>query len=151
MNRDNIQHEWKRYVQGELTAPEREQMDRMLLEDPEALGSYLLALENLPVPLLSGGDAFADQIMVRIAPLSASAVPETGTGRSRLGRLLGNQWLHYIAAACITMLFISAGIFDKLAPGNIGVTAQTKQPYSEIMVKKATGWLAEMKPAPYKQ
>ncbi|AIQ49963.1 hypothetical protein R70723_31845 [Paenibacillus sp. FSL R7-0273] len=144
------QQQWKRYVQGEITGPERVYMDRLLLEDFEALDSYMTALELHSLPQLPDRDGFADQIMEQLAPLSpAAGQKQASSGTLRLQGLLRNQWLHYITAACITMLFISAGVFDRMAPGNIGISAQTKQPYSEKMVEKATGWLKEIKPAPY--
>ncbi|MDF9839862.1 MULTISPECIES: hypothetical protein [unclassified Paenibacillus] len=144
------QQEWIRYVQGEMTGPEREQMDRLLLEDPEALLSYMTALEHSTVPQLPDGEAFAGQIMDRVIPYPSAAEPTTRQAGGRLYKILGNQWVHYIAAACITMLFISAGVFDRIAPGNLDAGAGIKQPYSEKMVQKATRWLENIKPALHK-
>jgi hypothetical protein len=88
--------------------------------------------------------------MDQITPYPSAAEPVTRQTGGRLYKILGNQWVHYIAAACITMLFISAGVFDRIAPGNLDADAGIKQPYSEKMVQKATGWLKDIKPALHK-
>ncbi|MNP42859.1 hypothetical protein D3C76_1366490 [compost metagenome] len=110
----------------------------------------MAALNYSTVPPLPDGDAFTKAIMDQITPYPSAAEPVTRQTGGRLYKILGNQWVHYIAAACITMLFISAGVFDRIAPGNLDADAGIKQPYSEKMVQKATGWLKDIKPALHK-
>ncbi|UQZ34072.1 hypothetical protein C2I18_11350 [Paenibacillus sp. PK3_47] len=147
-NRD--QQDWKRYIQGEMSDKERDGIDELLLEDQEALDAYLSALAQFPVSSLPDQDSFAEQVMARIAPPDAETVPQKRT-RFRIQGLLHHKMLHYTVAASITLLFLSTGVFDWLAPGHLELNAGIQQPYSEKMVEKATGWLDEMKPEPYRK
>ncbi|MCM3783965.1 hypothetical protein M3231_13370 [Neobacillus mesonae] len=141
-------NDWKRYIQGEMTGAEREELDRLLLENEEALDSYLMALERHSMSSLSDADSFTTQVMEQVQALSSKQEKQVRKS-NRFRHLLNNKIVHYTLAASITMLFISTGVFDRVAPGNFDIGTEDKKPYSEKMMEKATGWLDEIKPDPY--
>ncbi|MEK5061239.1 hypothetical protein BK126_11765 [Paenibacillus sp. FSL H7-0326] len=142
------QQDWKRYIQGELPEHEREAMDKRLLEDQEALESYLAVLEHTSDTGLRDAEAFEKQVMSHIEH-ECKKLQSSSSGRNiQFKKWLNHKLVHYTLAASITLLFLSTGVFDRMLPGQLNVDSGDKQPYSEQMVRKATHWLDEIKPDP---
>ncbi|SFS58891.1 hypothetical protein [Paenibacillus sp. 453mf] len=149
MNKQEHQ-DWKRYIQGELPDYEREAMDKRLLEDSEALEAYMAVLEHISDARLQDAEVFEKQVMSHIEREYKKVQTSSSRKTIQFRKWLNNKLVHYTLAASFTMLFLSTGIFDRLLPGQLNVDSSVKPPYSEQMVKKATHWLDEIKPDPYK-
>ncbi|WIV17910.1 hypothetical protein QPK24_16015 [Paenibacillus polygoni] len=152
------------YIKGTLTEAEREEIDEQLLTDEEALASYLMSLqllnqnedlahqnnnETFTFPEIHSQTVFTKRIMKQVDSMVRREGRKKRIGKLSWQHLLSHKMIHYTVAASITVLFISTGVFDRLAPGNVYKSeTQTAQPYSEVLVKKATGWLDTLKPKP---
>ncbi|MFD1138727.1 hypothetical protein [Paenibacillus urinalis] len=142
------QQDWKRYIQGELPAHEREAMDQRLLEDHEALETYLSVLEHISDTGLRDAEAFEQQVMSHIEREYKQLQSSSSRRNIQFRKWSNNKLVHYTLAASITLLFLSTGVFDRMLPGQLNMDSGDKQPYSEQMVRKATHWLDEIKPEP---
>lgn len=163
MNNQN-EDRFTAYIKGTLTQAEREEIEQQLLTDEEALASYLMSLQLLnqneglahqknnktfTFPQIPNQREFTKEIMKQVDSSVRSEKRKKKSGKLPWQHLLSHKMIHYTVAASITVIFISTGVFDRLAPGNIykSETLATTT-YSEIMVKKATGWLDTLKPKP---
>lgn len=139
--------EWAAYIRGEFAPEHTDWMESLLLEDEEAFSHYIQAMEMEAhgLPLLTDPDGFVEQVMQQVE------IPETTAKPSEL-KDKGRRWyehrlFHYAIAACLTLIFLSAGWFDKLTPVQQQVDAHvSKGSYSDELVKVTTGWLDRMKP-----
>lgn len=149
------------YIKGTLNQAEREEIEQQLLTDEEALASYLMSLQLLnqnervvhqnnngifTFPDIPNQTAFTKRIMKQVDSTVRREERKKKSGKLQWQHLLSHKMIHYTVAASITVIFISTGVFDRLAPGNIYKTET--QAYSEILVEKATGWLDTLKPKP---
>lgn len=171
MSNKGIDH-YTAYIKGNLSPAEREEIDQLLLRDEKALASYLKAFEAIEqkeegirkqnisetfvFPSLPHQAEFAGRIMNQI---DVSIQKEQGKKKSTENqrksllyqKLIHNKLLHYTVAASITVLFMSTGVFDRIASGNLNKDrALDLAPYSHSQrwVEKATGWLDSIKPKP---
>lgn len=152
------------YIKGTLTQAEREEIEQQLLTDEEALASYLMSLqllnqnedlahqnsnETFTFPDISNHTAFTKEIMKQVDSSVRREKSKKKSGKLQFQYLLSHKMVHYTLAASITVLFISTGVFDRLAPGNVYKSESlATTPYSEIMARKATDWLDTLKPKP---
>ncbi|WP_068617214.1 anti-sigma factor [Paenibacillus tuaregi] len=132
----------RQYIQGELKPEEQNEIDRLLLEDGAFLLEYMNAFEKLEqrLPALEDPVAFSDQVMKQL-PQKPKAIG----GQSKL---LSSKWnwlkhpvTHYAAAASITFLMLTSGVFDHLSSSTEKVWTHHDKPLSEKWLDQATGWL----------
>ena len=150
------------YIKGILTQAEREEIEQLLLIDEEALASYLMSLQLLnhnegldhqnnnemfTFPDIPNQALFTERIMKQVDSSIKREERKKKLNKLQWRHLLSHKVVHYTVAASITVLFISTGVFDRLAPGNVYKSqSEAKPPYSEMMARKATGWLDSLKP-----
>ncbi|WP_454191781.1 hypothetical protein [Paenibacillus sp. Marseille-Q7038] len=151
------------YIKGTLTQAEREELEQRLLIDDEALASYLMSLQLLSqneqvehqnknnvmftFPDIPNQTAFTKRIMKQVSSMVRREERKKKSGKHQWEHLLSHKMIHYMVAASITVIFISTGVFDRLAPGNVyKIETQATPSYSEILTQKATGWLDTLKP-----
>lgn len=147
---NNLSEEDKRrlaqhYIDGMCTLEQEQSWESLLLEDTEAMDIHiqLLSSTELRMPDLLNSIQFTDEVMNSI-PEHLYEKEENDIKQRR--RWFEQPIFHYAVAACITLLFFSTGLFNKLAPGdlNIVVTEQTT-PYSEQMMDITVSWLDQLK------
>lgn len=139
--------EWAAYIRGETLPEHADWMESLLLEDEEAFSLYMQAMdmEAQGLPLLADPEGFVEQVMQQVDIPETTAKPSEQKDKGR--RWYEHRLFHYAIAACLTLIFLSAGWFDKLTPGPQQVDAHvSKGSYSDELVKVTTGWLDRMKP-----
>lgn len=144
-----LPEEWAAYIRGDISPERTEIMESLLLEDEQAFTFYMQAmdLESQTLPRLEEPVTFADQVMERIEASAEKIVPSASASKDRSRRWYEHRLFHYAIAACLTLIFLSAGWFDKLTPGpQQAGDHEGKVSYSEELVKVTTGWLDRMKP-----
>lgn len=139
---------WAAYIRGDESVREQvEYMETLLLEDEQALELYMKALERegSELPVLAQPERFADNVMSRIGNPRAKVVNMEARDDRR--RWYEHRLFHYAIAACLTLIFLSAGWFDKLTPGPEHVKKHANESsFSEELVKVTTGWIDRLKP-----
>lgn len=147
-NRVPTFEEWGAYIRGDESVREQvEQMEALLLENDHALELYMqaLELETAELPVLGQPERFADNVMSRIGKPQAKVVNMETKDDTR--RWYEHRLFHYAIAACLTLIFLSAGWFDKLTPGPEQVEKHANEAsFSEELVKVTTGWIDRLKP-----
>ncbi|MDR9853872.1 hypothetical protein RJP21_09680 [Paenibacillus sp. VCA1] len=140
--------EWAAYIRGDQSVQEREAyMEEMLLENELALESYMQALElvEAELPVLPRPEGFTEMVMTRIGGSETKVVHMEARDDRR--RWYEHRLFHYAIAACLTLIFLSAGWFDKLSPGPEHVKKHAREAsFSEELVKVTTGWIDRLKP-----
>lgn len=140
--------QWVDYMEGRVSSEQAILMEQWLLNEPDAMETYLGALgmerdyPELPDPI-----AFANNVMNRIEtlPVTNSIRPSRG-GRTR--RWFEHRVFHYAVAACLTLIFLSSGLFDKVAPYHKFQEGETAGSFTEKWTEAATSWLDNIKPKP---
>lgn len=139
--------EWAAYVRGELLPERAEWLESLLLEDDRALELYLqaLAVEEASLPVLESPVLFAQHVMNRIETSETKVVNMEKKENRR--RFYEHRLFHYVIAASLTLIFLSAGWFDRLTPGPAqAAKLAEKTSISEELVKVTTDWLDRLKP-----
>jgi len=140
--------QWTDYIEGHMSETQANRMEQLLMEDAEAMDSYLEALGiHGELPPLHDPTGFADSVMHRIEGIQ----PTQSQGKSRAGR--NRRWLehkvfHYAVAACLTLIFLSSGLFDKVAPYHKFQDGDHRGSFTEKWTEAATSWLDNFKPKP---
>ncbi|GGH42144.1 hypothetical protein [Paenibacillus silvae] len=140
--------QWVDYIEGRVSSNQAMQMEQHLLNEPDAMEAYLGALcmereyPELPHPI-----EFTNTVMERIErlPTAGSIRPSRG-GRTR--RWFEQRAFHYAVAACLTLIFLSSGLFDKVAPYHKFQEGETAGSFTEKWTEAATSWLDNFKPKP---
>ncbi|WP_083656984.1 hypothetical protein MKY66_18705 [Paenibacillus sp. FSL R5-0766] len=140
--------QWTDYIEGHMSETQANRMEQLLLEDPDAMDIYLEALgihgELPPLPDPAG---FADSVMHRIEGIQSSkSQRKSRAGRNR--RWLEHKVFHYAVAACLTLIFLSSGLFDKVAPYHKFQDGDHRGSFTEKWTETATSWLDNFKPKP---
>ncbi|WP_418038315.1 hypothetical protein [Paenibacillus xylanilyticus] len=140
--------DWTDYIEGRVTDDQAVTMEKAIIEDPEAMDNYLEAMGILQTwPQLENPAHFADSIMERITDLNPSGSKrKSRSGRSR--RWLEHKVFHYAVAACLTLIFLSSGVFDKVAPYHKFNDGEQRGSFTQKWTEAATNWLDNFKPKP---
>lgn len=137
--------DWRAYIQGDCEANEAERLERLLLEDDEALHTYLTEMDNTStyLPDLDQPLMFTDNVMNALRTVDQQK--EQMVNRKR--RWYEKPIFHYSIAASITLVLLSSGAFDKMMPRSL----KSDQPkehisYSSEVMQATTSWLDKFKP-----
>lgn len=142
----------KAYFEGQDNAVEREEWERLLLEDEDTFASYMEMLDELQeeLPSLSNPTAFTDSVIGEWNHLLESSVDQAQVsdeeGRRRY-RWYDKTIFHYAVAASLTLLIMSSGMFDKLLTGEMELVVPKKDnspSFSEQIMQATSGWLDRM-------
>jgi len=87
--------DWEKYISGEVS--NRDEYEQALAACPTCFDEYLYLLEGA---LEEPGPDFADAVM--------AGLPTEQRGRS----ITYKPFLHYVVAACLTIILIELGAFD---------------------------------------
>ncbi|MGC5773241.1 hypothetical protein [Paenibacillus pabuli] len=138
--------EWTDYIEGRMTANQASLMEQVLIDIPDAMDNYLEALGiHRELPQLDDPAGFADSVMNRINDMHASKPKrKSRSGRSRFW--LNHKVFHYAVAACLTLIFLSSGVFDKVAPYHKFQDGDHRESFTEKWTEAATSWLDHFKP-----
>ncbi|MEC0181869.1 hypothetical protein P4H61_10180 [Paenibacillus peoriae] len=141
--------DWHAYITGTCTLEESERLEKLLLEDEQALDVYLAALEQLEPTLQDfsarmNTERFTDRVMAALPDIDAEASQVIFKKR----RWFEKPVSHYLIAASLTLILLSSGAFDKIMLQNNGKPLPPKErvSYSEEVMRAATSWLDKLKP-----
>ncbi|WP_434750595.1 hypothetical protein [Paenibacillus amylolyticus] len=140
--------EWMDYIEGRVRGDQVIQMEQVLLTEPDAMDGYLEALGMArEYPVLPNSNDFTNSVMNRIdGSASKGNARNSRGGRSR--RWFEHRAFHYTVAACLTLIFLSSGLFDKVAPYHKFQEGNTTGSFTEKWTEAATSWLDNFKPKP---
>ncbi|WP_458460926.1 hypothetical protein [Paenibacillus sp.] len=140
--------QWTDYIEGQVSENQASRMEQLLMEDTDAMDIYLEALGiQQELPALHNPSGFADSVMHRIEGIQLSkSQRKSRSGRSR--RWIEHKVFHYAVAACLTLIFLSSGLFDKVAPYHKFQDADHRGSFTEKWTEAATSWLDNFKPKP---
>ncbi|WP_342551660.1 hypothetical protein [Paenibacillus sp. FSL R7-0652] len=140
--------QWSDYIEGRLTEREAVRMEQFLLHEPDAMQHYLEALGlKQDYPELTNPVNFTDTVMNRIENLpTAGKARKSRGGRNR--RWFEHRTFHYAVAACLTLIFLSSGLFDKVAPYHKFQEGDAAGSFTEKWTEAAASWLDNFKPKP---
>lgn len=140
--------DWHAYITGTCTLEESERLEKLLLEDEQALDVYLAALEQLE-PTLEDHTAqmntehFTDRVMAVLPDIDAEASQVIFNKR----RWFEKPVFHYVIAASLTLILLSSGAFDKMLQNNgKPIPSKERVSYSEEVMRATTTWLDKLKP-----
>jgi anti-sigma factor RsiW len=141
--------DWHAYITGTCTLEESERLEKLLLEDKQALDVYLAALEQLEPALQDysarmNTELFTDQVMAALPDIEAEPCPAMFKKR----RWFEKPVFHYVIAASLTLILLSSGAFDKMMLQNNGKAISQKErvSYSDEVMRATTSWLDKLKP-----
>ncbi|UNC93045.1 anti-sigma factor family protein [Candidatus Contubernalis alkaliaceticus] len=104
--------EWQLYINGEIGIKQQTEMEDHLVDCDSCLKEYLSAVEAAELAegdsLVSAG--FTDNVMAKLKILEMKVPEKSKKKRSRSSNIL----IFYTAAACITLVFLSCGVFDSI-------------------------------------
>ncbi|AET61352.1 hypothetical protein HPL003_23160 [Paenibacillus terrae HPL-003] len=142
-------NDWHAYITGLCTTEESARLEKLLLEDEQALALYLVALEQLESTLedcsaWTDTERFTDQVMATLPDKEA----ESNQAIFKKRRWFEKPAFHYVVAASLTLILLSSGAFDKMMPQTNGKTVPPKKrvSYSEEVMRATTSWLDKLKP-----
>lgn len=133
------------YMNGSCTAEQEESWESLLLEDTEAMDIHiqLLSSTELRMPDLANSMQFTDEVMNRV-PDHLYEKEESYNKQRR--RWFEQPIFHYTVAACLTVVFFSTGLFNKLVPGDLNVISKEQTTsYSVQMMDITVSWLDQLK------
>jgi hypothetical protein len=143
----------KAYLEGQEDVVEREEWERLLLEDEATFATYMEMLDELKedLPSLENSSAFIECVMGDWATIVESSVVSEQVADKEIGsrryRFYEKTIFHYAVAASLTLIIMSSGMFDKLLTGEMElvVPKQDNSPsYSERMMQTTSGWLDQL-------
>ncbi|WP_427051934.1 hypothetical protein [Paenibacillus sp. TC-CSREp1] len=140
--------QWVDYIEGRVSSNQAMRMEQLLLNEPDAMDAYLRALDmDQTYPELSHPIEFTNTVMERIERLpTMGSMRQSRGGRTR--RWFEQRAFHYAVAACLTLIFLSSGLFDKVAPYHKFQEGETAGSFTEKWTEAATSWLDNFKPKP---
>lgn len=140
--------QWVDYIEGRVSSDQAMLMEQLLLNEPDAMEAYIRALglereyPELPDPI-----DFTNSVMKTIERLpTMGSMRQSRGGRTR--RWFEHRAFHYTVAACLTLIFLSSGLFDKVAPYHKFQEGETAGSFTEKWTEAATSWLDNFKPKP---
>lgn len=141
--------DWHAYITGTCTLEETARLEKLLLEDGQALDAYLAALEQLEPTLKDHAaqidtERFTDQVMAALPDIDG----EVSQVIFKRRRWFETPVFHYVIAASLTLILLSSGAFDKMMLQNNGKPLPPKErvSYSEEVMRATTTWLDKFKP-----
>lgn len=122
---------WKKYVNNECTASEREEYEEHLYSCDQCLELYLQAVaeQEAQFPCFSNDDHFTDQVMAQIASHNQTLIENepifnieekqtkkllTSSKRKKAKPFYQKTGFHYLVAAAMTLLLMTTGVFQDL-------------------------------------
>ncbi len=133
------------YIDGMCTLEQEQSWESLLLEDTEAMDIHiqLLSSTELRMPDIANVMQFTDEVMNRIP----EHLYEKEDSYQQRRRWFEHPIFHYTVAACITLLFLTTGLFDKLVAGDLNHVIATEQTtsYSDQMMDITVSWLDQLK------
>ncbi|WP_128102512.1 hypothetical protein [Paenibacillus sp. DCT19] len=148
MNKSGVYtvQEWSDYIEGRIPPSQSLFMEQALMENPDEMHNYVEALDvHGELPSLNDPTGFADSIMHQINQMQPSNVRPLS--RSHRYRWVEHKVFHYAVAACLTLIFLSSGVFDKVAPYHLQ-DGEHGGSFTEKWTEAATSWLDNFKPKP---
>lgn len=145
----------KSYFTDQEADVEREEWERLLLEDEETFASYIKMLDEVEsnLPSLENSSAFVEKVMEdwagTITPSTRVEQVVVKEEETRRYRWYEKSIFHYAVAASLTLLIMSSGMFDKLLTGEMEliVPRNDQSPtytYTEQMMHATSGWLDQI-------
>ncbi|MGF7049891.1 hypothetical protein J2T13_004414 [Paenibacillus sp. DS2015] len=133
------------YISGISSEEEQEIWEALLMDDPESLEIHmqLLTCEELKLPGLEYPSQFTDTVMNGLPEELYSKAP---TSLESKRRWYEHSFVHYAVAACLTGVFLSTGLFDKVM--NSGLSTEDIYEgvsYSNQMMDVTINWLDQFK------
>lgn len=102
--------EWQLYIDGSIGLKQQTEMEEHLVVCDDCLTAYLSAVESAEsgkaVDFVSAD--FTDELMAKLNISEAKAPAKLKKKRPEFSNIL----IYYTAAACITLMFLSCGVFD---------------------------------------
>lgn len=139
--------EWLAYIQDLLPDPLRNQMEEHLAVCEHCLLYYMMSLEGLPLAEPEerlGSPHLADDVMRLI--LEEAGKPSKDSRDRWYRRTL----VHYAAAAAITIIMMSVGLFQEMLPGQLdrweADSRQQSHSLSERLMDRTSTFLDSLKP-----
>ncbi|WP_438351201.1 hypothetical protein ACP8HI_11490 [Paenibacillus sp. FA6] len=135
----------QRYLDGTCTMEQEQTWESLLLEDNEAMQLHIQLLSSMELRMPDMVDAmqFTDDVMNRL-PNHFYEKDMCFVEQRR--RWFEHPVFHYTVAACLTLLFLSTGLFDKLVPGDLNViTKEHTTSYSDQIMDITVTWLDQLK------
>ncbi|MFM1654560.1 hypothetical protein ACI7RC_21040 [Brevibacillus sp. B_LB10_24] len=139
--------EWTSYLHDVLSESEREQYDQHLYSCEECLALYMECLEDgkTSLPLLTDEQQFADAVMVELSrhgmPAVRPQIVSREPKRSQVKPWYQQTIFHYGVAAAITLILMSAGVFQQVFAVSTHLTASTQgeqqSSFSDRLMQKA--------------
>lgn len=142
-----LTQDWVEYIKGACTPEKAASLESLLLEDDSDLAAYMQVMHDLgpKLPDLEYEQRFIDNVMDALP--SGEKDAERGAYENGRRRWYEHRMFHYAVAACITLIFLSTGWFDKLGPVTLQKAAPDGQTtYADKLVDVTTGWLDRLKP-----
>ena len=140
--------DWTDYIEGRMNGTQAILMERFLQNEPDAMEEYLIASSaERDYPVLPNPKEFTDTVMNRIVSLPSSGQLRS-TRIERKRRWFEHRVFHYAVAACLTLIFLSSGLFDKVVPYHQFQEDNTAGTFTEKWTEAATSWLDRFKPKP---
>lgn len=140
--------QWTDYIEGRISGKQAILMEQFLLDEPDAMQDYLEALDmERNYPALPNSVDFTDSVMKRIESMAPDGKTRHSRGE-RNRRWFEHRVFHYAVAACLTLIFLSSGLFDKVAPYHKFQEGDTSGSFTEKWTEAATSWLDNFKPKP---
>ncbi|MHA0855377.1 hypothetical protein [Paenibacillus sp. CMAA1364] len=133
------------YLNENCTQKQELIWETLLIEDEEAMEIHiqLLSSMELRMPKMLDEVQFSDDVMNKI-PTHLYVLEEHGM-KSRQ-RWFEHSLFHYTVAACITLLFLSTGVFDTLVSGELHVMEKEQTiSYSDQIMNMTVTWLDQLK------
>ncbi|CAM2795408.1 hypothetical protein PASE110613_01135 [Paenibacillus sediminis] len=134
------------YINGQCSPQREEELELILEHDDHATLMYIEALEiaHHQLPILNHQDQFVESVM---DVLPQSPIHQLHHDKSSKRKWFENPLFHYTVAACLTLIFLSAGWFDRLAPEAIDTVAYSSESaLSNELMSITEKWLDRIKP-----
>jgi hypothetical protein len=133
------------YLDGNCTSEQESAWEFLLLEDTEAMELHIQFLSSMELRMPQIGDSkqFADDIM-KVLPTDLYKKKMRFIEHGR--RWYEHPIFHYTVAACLTLVFLTTGLFDKLVPSELDVIDHNQNTsYSDQMMDITVTWLDQLK------
>lgn len=139
--------EWMTYVKNEMAQDVREEYENHLYTCDQCLTLYLDAVAEAEedLPEIENETGFTDLIMAQIAE-SKPAVPKAATQKKSGSRpFYQTAIFHYSIAAVMTILLMSAGVFQSITQYTVALQKPSFQEertsFTEGIVDRTFAWM----------
>ena len=127
--------DWQNYVLGLIPDKERKLMENHLYECDSCLETFLSLVteENVKSAGKALSPSFTDNVLALLPQARVHEPVSNGNKRA-------TTLYYYLAAACITAIFLWVGVFDSLAGYIPGKSTQTIETTLEMQLTQRFGW-----------